>query len=91
MTVFDTGPKAATADFRAGDVGYVKKSLGHYVENTGDTDLVMLGLFKGERYNEVSLSDWLTHSPPEMVKQTLNISGETLAKFPRNHPGIMPL
>ena len=28
MTVFDTGPKAQTADFRAGDVGYVKKSLG---------------------------------------------------------------
>jgi oxalate decarboxylase len=91
MTVFDTGPKAATADFRPGDIGYVKKSLGHYVENTGDTDLVMLGLFKGERYAEVSLSDWLTHSPPEMVKQTLNISGETLAKFPRNHPGVMPL
>ena len=91
MTVFDTGPKAATADFRAGDIGYVKKGLGHYVENTGDTDLVMLGLFKTDRYAEVSLSDWLTHSPPEMVKQTLNISGETLAKFPRNHPGIMPL
>jgi oxalate decarboxylase len=90
MTVFDTGPKAATADFRAGDIGYVKKGLGHYVENTGDTDLVMLGLFKTDRYAEISLSDWLTHSPPEMVKQTLNISGETLAKFPRNHPGIMP-
>jgi oxalate decarboxylase len=91
MTVFDTGPKAATADFRAGDVGYVKKGLGHYVENTGDTDLVMLGLFKTDRYAEISLADWLTHSPPDMVMQTLNISGETLAKFPRNRPGIMPL
>jgi oxalate decarboxylase len=91
MTVFDTGPKAATADFRAGDIGYVKKGLGHYVENTGDTDLVMLGLFKTDRYAEVSLADWLTHSPPDMVMQTLNISGETLAKFPRNHSGIMPL
>src|ERR1700730_18446101 len=61
MTVFDTGPKASTADFRAGDIGYVKKSLGHYVENTGDTDLVFLGRFKIHRYAEVSLSDWLTH------------------------------
>jgi oxalate decarboxylase len=91
MTVFDTGPKAATADFRAGDIGYVKKSLGHYIENTGDTDLVVLGLFKTPYYAEVSLSDWLTHSPPEMVMQTLNISGETLAKFPRNRPGVLPL
>jgi oxalate decarboxylase len=91
MTVFDTGPKAATADFGAGDIGYVKKSLGHYVENTGNTDCVFLGLFKADRYQEVSLSDWLTHSPPDMVMETLNISAETLAKFPKNHPGVMPL
>jgi oxalate decarboxylase len=90
MTVFDAGPRAQTADFRAGDVGYVKKGLGHYIENTGDTDLVMLGLFKTDRYAEVSLSDWLTHSPPDMIQQTLNISGETLARFPRNSGGIMP-
>lgn len=90
MTVFDTGPKATTADFRAGDIGYVKKSLGHYVENTGDTDLVFLGLFKTDRYQEVSLSDWLTHSPPEMVMQTLNISAETFAKLPRSRAGVVP-
>src|SRR6202171_4800730 len=59
MTVFDTGPKAMTADFRPGDVGYVKKSLGHYVENTGNTDLVFLALFKSDHYADVSLSAWL--------------------------------
>jgi oxalate decarboxylase len=91
MTVFDTGPKAQTADFRAGDIGYVKKSLGHYVENTGSTDLVFLGLFKSDHYAEVSLSDWLTHTPPQLVMQHLNISAETLAKFPRNRPGVTPL
>jgi oxalate decarboxylase len=91
MTVFDTGPKAATADFRAGDIGYVKKSLGHYVENTGKTDLVFLALFKSDHYAEVSLSDWLAHTPPQLVMQHLNISAETLAKFPRNRPGLMPM
>ena len=35
VTVFNTGPQAITADFHAGDIGYVKKALGHYVENTG--------------------------------------------------------
>jgi oxalate decarboxylase len=91
MTVFDTGPKAQTADFRAGDIGYVKKSLGHYVENTGSTDLVFLGLFKSDHYAEISLSDWLTHTPPQLVMQHLHISAETLAKFPRNRPGVTPL
>jgi oxalate decarboxylase/phosphoglucose isomerase-like protein (cupin superfamily) len=33
MTVFNTGPNAMT-DFNAGDIGYVKKNLGHYVENS---------------------------------------------------------
>ena len=35
MTVFNAGPQAMTADFRPGDIGYIKKSLGHSIENTG--------------------------------------------------------
>ncbi|MBV8474916.1 MAG: hypothetical protein JO107_01995 [Hyphomicrobiales bacterium] len=66
MTVFNTGPQAQTADFRAGDLGVVKKSLGRYVENSGSTDLVFLEIFKADEYQEVSLSRWLTHAPPEM-------------------------
>jgi oxalate decarboxylase len=91
MTVFDTGPRAQTADFRAGDIGYVKKSLGHYVQNTGDTDLVFLELFKSDHYAEVSLSEWLSHAPPQLVMEHLNISRETLARFPNSGPAIMPL
>jgi oxalate decarboxylase len=91
MTVFDTGPKAQTADFRPGDVGYVKKSLGHYVQNTGSTDLVFLELFKSDHFAEVSLSDWLAHSPPQLVRDHLKISPEVLARFPKSRPEIMPL
>ncbi|MBV9406277.1 MAG: cupin domain-containing protein, partial [Acidobacteriaceae bacterium] len=46
MTVFFNGGKARTADFNAGDVGYVPKTLGHYIENTGDTDLIFIEMFK---------------------------------------------
>src|SRR3984957_19558945 len=42
MTVFATGGRARTMDFQAGDVGYVQKTLPHYVQNTGDTDLKFL-------------------------------------------------
>jgi oxalate decarboxylase len=86
MTVFDTGPKAQTADFNAGDIGYVKKNLGHYVQNTGATDLVFLELFKSDRYAEVSLSDWLRHTPPQLVMSHLNISAETLARLSQVRP-----
>ncbi|MGA7555191.1 MAG: cupin domain-containing protein, partial [Candidatus Acidiferrales bacterium] len=39
MTVFATGGRARTMDFETGDVGYIQKTLPHYIENTGTTDL----------------------------------------------------
>jgi oxalate decarboxylase len=90
MTVFDTGPNAMTMDFNAGDIGYVRKNLGHYVENVGDTDLQFVGVFRAPRYEEISLSNWLTHTPPALVAQHLNIDEATIAKWPDNAPGLMP-
>ena len=55
-----------TMDFNAGDIGYVKKNLGHYVENVGDTDLQFVGVFRAPHYEEIPLSDWLTHTPPAL-------------------------
>ncbi len=88
MTVFNTGPNAMTMDFNAGDIGYVRRNLGHYVENVGDTDLQFVGVFRAPRYEEVSLSDWLTHTPPKLVAQHLNSEAD-IAKWPDNSPGIM--
>lgn len=91
MTVFDTGPKANTMDFKAGDVGYVKKNLAHYIENTGAEDLVFFEIFKAPRYEEVSLSDWLTHVPPSLLQQHLNIDATAMARFPRGRPDVVPV
>ena len=90
MTVFNAGPSANTANFHPGDIGYVKKGLGHYIENTGNTDLVMVAVFRAPRYEEVSFSDWLAHSPPEMVAATFNLAPEVVARFPKNRPDMMP-
>lgn len=90
VTAFETGPKAVTLDFNPGDIGYVKRNNGHYVKNVGDTDLVYLEVFRSSSYADVSLSDWLTHSPPEMVAETLNIDKAAIAKFPNNRPLVMP-
>ena len=91
MTVFNTGPAAVTADFHAGDIGYVKKALGHYVENTGNTDLVYTEVFRADRFEEVSLSDWLAHSPVDMVAETLNLDPSVIAQFPKNRPDLVPI
>jgi oxalate decarboxylase len=90
MTVFNTGPKAVTQNFKPGDIGYVKKSLGHYVRNTGTTDLTFLEIFRSDRFEDVSLSDWLAHTPRALVAQHLNMDPAVIARFPINKPEIMP-
>ncbi|MGY0485112.1 cupin domain-containing protein [Endobacter medicaginis] len=90
MTVFNTGPKAQTEDFRPGDIGYIPKALGHYIENTGPDELVFLEIFRTAEYQEISLNDWLTRTPKAMVQATLNISADTIARFPRGIPDVLP-
>jgi oxalate decarboxylase len=46
MTVFAGATTARTMDFEEGDVGYVPISNPHYIENTGDSDLVFIEMFK---------------------------------------------
>ena len=91
MTVFNAGPRVQTMDFHAGDVGLVKRNNGHFIQNTGTTDLQVLAVFKAPTYEEVSLSNWLTRTPPELVAQHLNIDPSILKQFPKNGPGFLPV
>ena len=81
MTVFNTGPKAQTADFNPGDIGVVKKSLGHYIKNTGSTDLVFMEIFKDSQYQEVSLAQWLAGTPPDLLASHLHMDAKLMEKF----------
>src|SRR6202167_978591 len=90
MTVFDTGARARTMDFQAGDVGYIQKTLPHYIQNTGDTDLKFLEMFKSSSYQDLSLSEWLTHEPPELVLAHLGIDKATLDAIPKENVALMP-
>jgi oxalate decarboxylase len=83
MTVFATGGRARTLDFEIGDVGYVQKTLPHYIENTGNTDLRFLEMFRSSYFQDLSVSEWLTHTPPELVMAHLNIDRRTLNSIPK--------
>jgi oxalate decarboxylase len=90
QTVFATGGRARTMDFQAGDVGYIQKTLPHYVMNTGDTDLKFLEMFKSSFYQDLALSEWLTHTPAELVIAHLGIDRATLEAMPKDEPVNMP-
>jgi oxalate decarboxylase len=91
MTVVATGNKARTMDFQEGDVGYVQKTLLHYIENTGDKDLIFLEMFKSSLYQEFSFSEWLAHTPSELVMAHLKVDKATYDAFPKNGISITPL
>jgi oxalate decarboxylase len=57
----------------------------------GTTGAQILAVFKTSEYQEVSLSDWLTHTPPELVAQHLNIDASVVRRFPNTAPGFLPV
>jgi len=81
MTVFAAEGKARTFDYQAGDVGYVPFAMGHYIENTGNTPLRFLEMFKSDHYADVSLNQWLALTPPELVQQHLHLSQQVMSRL----------
>jgi oxalate decarboxylase len=90
MTVFFNGTLARTQDFYPGDVGYIPKTLPHYIENTGDQDLIFLEMFKTDTFMELSLTSWLTQLPPELVTQTIDIDPKTLGDVRKQDVPVVP-
>jgi oxalate decarboxylase len=90
MGVFNTGPHVLTMDFNPGDIGYVPRNYGHYVQNIGDTDMQFFAVFRTSNFQEISLSDWLKHSPAEMVAEHLNVDPAVVPHWPGANARIMP-
>jgi oxalate decarboxylase len=90
MTVFFNASTARTQDFNPGDLAYVPRTLGHYIENTGTDDLIFLEMFKSPKYRDFSLNDWMTHMPPELIQQHLNISRAELNAIPHGNYAVLP-
>jgi oxalate decarboxylase len=82
MTVFSSTGTANTFDYQAGDVGYVPVYMPHYVENTGTKPLRFLELFRSDRFEDISLAQWLALTPHELVRAHLKIDESVLAKIP---------
>ena len=91
MTVFEAGSRARTMDFQTGDVGYVLQSMPHYVENTGDSDLVFLEMFKTPHYEDISLAEWMAHTPQLLVDQHLRVGKGILTSIPKQEIVLTPL
>ncbi|KAK0475425.1 oxalate decarboxylase [Armillaria novae-zelandiae] len=89
VTVFASEGTARTFNYQPGDIGYVPTAYGHYVENTGNTTLKFLEIFKSDRFEDISLNQWLALTPPAVVKAHLNIDDATISQLSKVKPVII--
>ncbi|ESK87504.1 oxalate decarboxylase [Moniliophthora roreri MCA 2997] len=81
VTIFASQSNARTFNYQGGDIAYVPASMGHYVENTGNTTLKFLEIFNTDRFADVSLTQWLALTPPAVVQAHLGLDNETIANL----------
>lgn len=80
-TLFEAPSTATTFDYRPGDVGYFPQSHSHYVENTGDEDLVFLEVLLAESFTDIALGQWIGSTPKQIVADTLDLPESALSKL----------
>ncbi|KAL9610497.1 MAG: hypothetical protein Q9167_004806 [Letrouitia subvulpina] len=81
-TIFLGGAIARTFDFSAGDTAVFPDNSGHYIENTSKTErLIWIELYKSDRVADISLTQWLALTPPEIVAETLKIPRDVVDRL----------
>jgi oxalate decarboxylase len=48
-------------------------------------------MFKANVYQDLSLSEWLAHTPAELVMAHMNIDRATFDAIPHDETAVMPL
>jgi oxalate decarboxylase len=90
MTVFAAEATAGTFDYQPGDVGFVPRNMGHYIENTGTTKLQFLELWRTDKFADVSLRQLLAFTPFDLVQAHLKIDRSVLANIPTRKTPVVP-
>jgi oxalate decarboxylase len=77
-------------DFNANDVGFVPAMAGHYIENTGNENLIFLEMFKAPRYLDISFNEWIARMPDRMATAHLKLPISVIRRAPQNNNNCMP-
>jgi oxalate decarboxylase len=89
MTVFDATSKARTFNYTAGDVGFVPRTLGHYIENIGSGTLRVVNVFNRPKFEDVSLNQWMALTPPDLIRGHLNLDDTAMSSLRPSHRPIV--
>jgi len=87
VTTIDPKNHSQIADFNAGDVWYFPRGFGHSIQGIGREDCLFLLVFDNGYFSEFgtfSITDWVGHTPPEVLAKTFGVPAQTFANFPKD-------
>ena len=85
-TVLDPHGRSEVLDFGPGDVWYFPKGHAHSLQGIGNQESRFILAFDDGHFSEFgtfSITDWLGHTPAEVLQKNLGIPAATLARLPK--------
>jgi len=86
VTTIDPEGRSEIADFGRGDVWYFPRGHGHSIQGLGPGDCAFVLVFDNGYFSEFStfsISDWIAHTPSEVLQKTFGVPAQTFADFPK--------
>jgi oxalate decarboxylase/phosphoglucose isomerase-like protein (cupin superfamily) len=88
--MFEPPESSRTFDYSAGDVGYIPLTQSHYIENTGNEDLIVLEILQAPQFTDISVAQWMGLTPKQVIKDTLQLPDHVIDCLPKTKPYILP-
>ena len=86
VTTIDPAGHSEIVDFGPGDVWYFPRGHGHSIQSIGREDCLFVLVFDNGYFSEFgtfSISDWIGHTPPEVLAKNFGVPAQTFASFPK--------
>ena len=89
VTVVSPDGSVFMDDVGEGDLWIFPAGYPHSIQGLGDIGVEFLLVFNQGSFSEEStflLSDWLMHTPPDVLEKNLGLGSESIAKLPKGAP-----
>jgi len=86
VTTINPQGQSQIVDFSAGDVWYFPRGFGHSIQGIGSEDCLFVLVFDNGYFSEFgtfSITDWVGHTPPEVLGKYFGVPASTFANFPK--------
>lgn len=92
ITIIDPAGSWETVDLGPGDVWFFPRGHGHSITGLGPGECHFILVFDNGAFSEFgtfSITDWVAHTPPEVLSKNLGVPAATFATFPKKEVYIV--